>query len=60
MIISKCCKSNIYVQDHVGQAYYVCRQCHAECDTIFSLNWRGTSDDDARRKNEIKEFAYLT
>lgn len=35
MIVSRCCKSEIFVQDaHEGKSYHVCENCHRACDPI--------------------------
>lgn len=37
MILSKCCKEDVQVQESCGGAYYACDKCHRPCDTYFPL-----------------------
>ncbi len=44
MILSRCCKENVFILID----YYVCEKCHRSCDTLFSMDFMSESQDDAR------------
>lgn len=37
MIVSRCCKHEIYLVDVNENFFYNCGRCHLACDTMFSL-----------------------
>lgn len=48
MILSRCCKQRVYVEDGDSEShYYVCTRCDRACDTVSSLNL-GDHGNDAR------------
>jgi len=52
MIISRCCKHELYVLID----YYVCGLCHRACDTMDATRLVKDYDNDARIAPEITEL----
>jgi hypothetical protein len=52
MIVSKCCKSEIFVSSMDGMDYYVCEKCKIGCDIMMSLSLGMGAYDDTRREAE--------
>lgn len=54
MLLSRCCRQEIFVQHAFGGiSYYVCHHCGVACDAIESKNVGKESHNDARNDDQI-------
>lgn len=46
MLVSRCHKERVYVEQTEGCSFYVCEKCFQPCDTMMSLEFPPTTECD--------------
>lgn len=57
MIVSRCCKENIFSCYVESEAFYVCSACNRACDTIAMNDTKRMSHYDTRYDTQVTPFA---